>query len=51
MTGKPKYKYEDIETENIEKLLFDDINMISRIAKDIKNDNTKDLPSKEDEAC
>ena len=51
MTGKPKYKYEDIETENIEKLLFDDINMISRIAKDIKNDTYKENLNEEDRAC
>ena len=51
MTEKPKYKYEDIESEDIEKLLFDDINMTSRIVKNTKNDNTQDLLNKEDEAC
>ena len=44
MTEKPKYKYEDIDEEDIEKLLFDDcniFNVVEMINKRIKDDELK----------
>ena len=51
MTEKPKYKYEDIESEDIEKLFSDDLDIMESNLKDIKNDTYKENLNEEDRAC